>query len=46
MLQSLGHSTEKAQSGREALELVKKNEYDVILMDICMPELDGIGNSL
>ncbi len=31
-----------ALSGREALELTKKNHYDVILMDHLMPEMDGI----
>ncbi len=31
-----------ALSGRDALELTKKNHYDVILMDHLMPEMDGI----
>ena len=31
-----------AVSGREALNLVKKREYDVIFMDHMMPELDGV----
>lgn len=30
-----------AQSGEKALELVKKNEFDLILLDIVMPKLDG-----
>ncbi len=30
------------ESGREALELVKSNHYDLILMDHLMPEMDGI----
>jgi len=29
-------------SGREAIRLVKQNEYDVIFMDHMMPEMDGI----
>ena len=31
-----------AESGFEALDLVRKNEYDLILMDIQMPEMDGV----
>ena len=29
-------------SGREAIELVKQNEYDIVFMDHMMPEMDGI----
>lgn len=31
-----------ASSGREAIELLKKDRYDIILMDHMMPDLDGI----
>src|SRR5271167_5075721 len=31
----------KASSGREALEQLLKTEIAVVLMDVCMPELDG-----
>ena len=31
-----------AKSGKEALELVKKNRYDLIFMDHMMPEMDGL----
>lgn len=30
-----------ASNGKEALELVKQNDYDVVLMDVQMPEMDG-----
>jgi CheY-like chemotaxis protein len=30
-----------AASGREALEYLLKNEVAIILLDVCMPELDG-----
>src|ERR1700760_2380923 len=31
----------KAQSATEALEILLKNDVAVVLMDVCMPELDG-----
>ena len=31
-----------ARNGNEALALFSKNEYDIILMDINMPEMDGM----
>src|SRR5258708_7585263 len=31
----------KASSGRQALEHLLKSEIAVVLMDVCMPELDG-----
>ena len=41
ILEELGENLIKAGSGREALELLLKNEIAVILVDVCMPELDG-----
>ncbi len=41
ILQELGENLIKASSGREALEHLLKNEVAVILVDVCMPELDG-----
>ncbi len=32
----------RANNGKEAVELCKKNNFDLILMDIRMPEMDGI----
>jgi signal transduction histidine kinase/FixJ family two-component response regulator/HPt (histidine-containing phosphotransfer) domain-containing protein len=31
-----------AFSGKEAIELVKKNDYDIVFMDHMMPEMDGV----
>ena len=36
-----GHRVEEAENGMEAVEKCRKNTYDIIIMDIMMPELDG-----
>ncbi len=41
MLKKRGHSVTVAQNGREAVELFKKQPFDVVLMDVQMPILDG-----
>jgi len=41
MLAELGENLVKASSGREALELLLKTDFAVVLMDVSMPELDG-----
>ncbi|MEE4257335.1 MAG: ATP-binding protein [Bacteroidales bacterium] len=41
-LQQLGHGIDLAVNGIEAWEMYLKKDYDVILMDIQMPEMDGI----
>jgi PAS domain S-box-containing protein len=41
ILRELGENLVAASSGREALEYLLKNEVAVILLDVCMPELDG-----
>ena len=41
-LTSEGYQTVKAYNGREALRAVEQNDIHLILMDIMMPELDGI----
>jgi CheY-like chemotaxis protein/HPt (histidine-containing phosphotransfer) domain-containing protein len=42
MLQLPGITMDLAENGNEAIELVSRNNYDVILMDVQMPEMDGI----
>jgi CheY-like chemotaxis protein/HPt (histidine-containing phosphotransfer) domain-containing protein len=37
-----GHAVEIAADGREAVEAVRIGHYDVVLMDVHMPELDGM----
>lgn len=41
MLERLGYTGDGARSGQQALELVRQHHYDVVLMDIQMPEMDG-----
>ncbi|MEX1023612.1 MAG: response regulator [Planctomycetota bacterium] len=42
LLKSWGHEVDVATTGTEAVELYEANAYDVILMDVQMPEMDGI----
>src|SRR4029078_11022002 len=41
ILEQLDESVLKATSAKEALEVLLKTEVAVILVDVCMPELDG-----
>jgi two-component system response regulator HydG len=38
----LGHTVEKASSGFEALERLEKNPFDLLFVDIRMPQMNGI----
>jgi signal transduction histidine kinase/BarA-like signal transduction histidine kinase len=42
MLERIGYQTEIAENGKIALEKIKSNQYDMILMDVHMPIMDGI----
>ena len=42
MLRHMGYCVDLAKNGKEALMAVRKNGYDVVLMDIDMPEMDGM----
>lgn len=41
-LSSEGYTLFEAYTGREALEIARKNELHLVLMDVMMPEMDGI----
>jgi len=41
ILGELGENLVKASSGKQALELLLKNDFAVVLMDVSMPEIDG-----
>lgn len=42
MLKEKGHAVEAVNNGREALNALKRQSFDVVLMDIQMPEMDGM----
>jgi CheY-like chemotaxis protein len=42
MLEHLGHSTTAVTNGHEALEAVRHTAFDLIVMDMMMPEMDGL----
>jgi CheY-like chemotaxis protein len=46
MLQKMGHSSAVANNGNEALLLLTTDRFDVVLMDIQMPEMDGLSTTM
>ena len=40
-LEQQGHSIEFAENGREALDLLGGSQFDLMLLDVEMPEVDG-----
>ncbi|MDF1665175.1 MAG: ATP-binding protein [Planctomycetota bacterium] len=42
VLKKLGYSADIVANGLEAIEALKSKDYDVILMDMHMPEMDGL----
>ncbi|MGE0158088.1 MAG: response regulator [Gemmatimonadales bacterium] len=41
ILKKRGYDVSVADNGREAVDLVQRSEFDVVLMDVQMPEVDG-----
>ena len=42
LLEKRGHAVDVAGTGREAIDLAKERQFDVILMDVQMPDMDGL----
>jgi signal transduction histidine kinase/ligand-binding sensor domain-containing protein/DNA-binding response OmpR family regulator len=42
VLKKLGYKTKIVSNGQEVLEEIDRNKYDLILMDVQMPEMDGL----
>ncbi|MFV1873350.1 MAG: ATP-binding protein [Oleiphilus sp.] len=42
LLEEMGHHVEMAENGREALDKLVLSDYDIVLMDGRMPEMDGL----
>lgn len=43
MLKNEGYEVDEAKDGKEALDKLKKGGYDLVLLDIIMPFIDGLG---
>ena len=42
LLQQMGYRADVAGNGVEAIECIERQPYDVVLMDVQMPEMDGL----
>jgi signal transduction histidine kinase/ActR/RegA family two-component response regulator len=42
MLEKLGHTVVLVRTGREAVDILKRENFALVLMDVQMPELDGL----
>ena len=42
MLEAMGHTVDVAENGAEGVRMALSNEYNLVLMDVQMPVLDGI----
>ncbi|WP_207425400.1 response regulator [Pedobacter sp. SYSU D00535] len=42
ILEKLGYTTDLAQNGVEAVAMLQRKDYQLVLMDVLMPEMDGL----
>ena len=45
LLQQMGYRADVASNGIEAIESIERQPYDIVLMDVQMPEMDGLAAS-
>ena len=43
LLRNVGHRVDVVENGEQAVEAVRNGTYDIVLMDVQMPILDGVG---
>jgi DNA-binding response OmpR family regulator len=43
MLERAGYAVTTARNGCEAIALIAQSDYDVVLLDVTMPKLSGVG---
>jgi CheY-like chemotaxis protein len=41
-LQDAGYQVTEAENGKQAIELINKNSFDLVVSDLVMPEADGL----
>lgn len=46
MLKRLGYFPDLAHNGLEAIKTIERQHYDIIIMDIMMPEMDGLETTI
>ncbi len=42
-LELMGYAVSSAENGQQALEMLRRQRFDLLLLDLAMPELDGFG---
>ena len=42
VLTAMGHKTNTVNSGRKAVDMVKTRKFDLVLMDLQMPDMNGV----
>ncbi len=43
LVKEMGHEVVEAANGREGLDAITRDEPDIVITDLLMPEMDGIG---
>jgi len=46
ILRILGHEFFQAENGKDAIEAIKNNDFDMVLMDVEMPGMNGIDTTM